>query len=337
MGMIRLAIDAMGGDFAPHEIIKGAVQGARRLELSLLLVGDPTAIQAGLDREEYAGLAIETVPAASVISMHENPAQAVRSQPGASINIACELVLEDRADGVVTMGHTGAGMIAALFKFGRVPGVERPAAIAPLLGLRENLYLIDAGANTEVRPKHLLQFAQMGSIYVERAIGVPRPRVGLLSNGTEPNKGNAVGREAYALLEQAGELNFAGNVEGNSIWSSDINLIVTDGFTGNVLLKSTEGTVSSLLPQVEEILPRLADEPAELLQSHLLDLRRRNHYSRYGVSTLLGVQHPMFIGHGRSKAEAVVNGMATAQRMIASKAIASIHRAFSGADTNETG
>jgi glycerol-3-phosphate acyltransferase PlsX len=332
--MIRLAIDAMGGDFAPHEIIMGAVHGARRLGLDVLLVGDPAIIQSELDRVECDGLRIETVPAGSVIGMHENPAQAVRSQPQASINIACQIVLEGKADGVVTMGHTGAGMIAALFKFGRIPGVERPAVIVPLLGLQEHLYLIDAGANTEVRPKHLLQFAQMGAIYVERAIGIPRPRVGLLSNGTEANKGNAVGREAYAMLEQAHGLNFAGNIEGNSLWSSDINLIVTDGFTGNVLLKSTEGSISTLLTQVEKILPRLTGEPADLLQAQMHDLRQRNHYSRHGVSTLLGVRHPMFIGHGRSKAEAVINGMATAQRVIASNAIASIQRAFSESGSN---
>jgi phosphate acyltransferase len=334
MGMIRLAIDAMGGDFAPREIVSGAVQGARQLGINVLLVGDPDSIQAELNGLDCSGLTIEIAPAGSVISMHANPAEAVRSRPQASINVACQVVLEGRADGVVTMGHTGAGMIAALFKFGRIPGVERPAVIAPLLGLREKLYLIDAGANTEVRPKHLLQFAHMGSIYVEQAIGIPRPRVGLLSNGAEPNKGNATGREAFPLLEQASGLNFAGNIEGNSLWSSDINLIVADGFCGNVLLKSTEGTVKTLLTQVEAILPRLEAEQAELLKAHLLDLRGRNHYSRHGVSTLLGVRHPMFIGHGRSKAEAVVNGIATAQRVIASNTIASISQAFSETGSN---
>jgi glycerol-3-phosphate acyltransferase PlsX len=334
MGMIRLGIDAMGGDFAPHEIIAGAVQGARQLGIVVLLVGDPASIQAELDGMDCTDLAIEIVPAATVISMHENPTEAVRSQPQASINVACQMVSEGRADGVVTMGHTGAGMIAALFKFGRIPGVERPAVIAPLLGLRENLFLIDAGANTEVRPKHLLQFAQMGSIFVEQAIGIPRPRVGLLSNGAEPNKGNATGREAYPLLEQASGLNFAGNIEGNSLWSSDINVIVADGFNGNVLLKSTEGTVKTLLTQVEAVLPRLSAEQAELLKAHLLDLRRRNHYSRHGVSTLLGVRHPMFIGHGRSKAAAVVNGMATAKRVIESKTIAKIGQTFAETSSN---
>jgi glycerol-3-phosphate acyltransferase PlsX len=334
MGMIRLAIDAMGGDFAPHEIVAGAVQGARQLGIKVLLIGDPDSIQAELNAMDYSGLEIEIAPADDVIGMHANPAEAVRSKPQASINIACQVVLEGRADGVVTMGHTGAGMIAALFKFGRIPGVERPAVIVPLLGLRENLYLIDAGANTEVRPKHLLQFAQMGSVYLEQAIGIPRPRVGLLSNGAESNKGNATGREAYPLLEQASGLNFAGNIEGNSLWSSNIDLIVADGFCGNLLLKSTEGTVKTLLTQVEEILPRLEAEQAELLKAHLLDLRLRNHYSRHGVSTLLGVRYPMFIGHGRSKAEAMVNGMATAKRVIASNTIASIGQAFSETGSN---
>ena len=334
MGMIRLGIDAMGGDFAPHEIVAGAVKGARQLGINVLLVGDPASIQAELDGLDCTDLAIEIVPAATAISMHANPAEAVRSHPQASINVACQMVLEGRADGVVTMGHTGAGMIAALFKFGRIPGVERPAVIVPLLGLREDLYLIDAGANTEVRPKHLLQFAQMGSIFVEQAIGIPQPRVGLLSNGIESNKGTATGREAFPLLEQASGLNFAGNIEGNSLWSSHINVIVADGFSGNVLLKSTEGTVKTLLTQVEEILPRLSVEQAELLKAHLLDLRQRNHYSRHGVSTLLGVRHPMFIGHGRSKAQAVVNGMATAQRVIASETIAKIGQAFAETSSN---
>jgi phosphate acyltransferase len=330
MGIIRLAIDAMGGDFAPQEIVAGAVRGARRLGIIPVLVGDQASIQHELDKEDCSGLTIEIAPATSVINFHEEPALAVRSQPEASINVACQSVLDGRADGALTMGHTGAGMIAALFNFGRIPGIERPAVIVPLLGLREDLFMIDAGANTEVRPKHLLQFAQMGSIYLEQAIGIPRPRIGLLSNGAEPNKGNAVGRETYPLLEAADELNFIGNVEGNAIWSSNVNLVVTDGFVGNVLLKSAEGIVSLLLSQVEEILPQMSGESAGLLRSKLGYLRLHNHYSRHGVSPLLGVQHPMFIGHGRSKAEAVVNGMLTAQRVIASDTITKIRQSFSG-------
>jgi glycerol-3-phosphate acyltransferase PlsX len=334
MGIVRLAVDAMGGDFAPEEIVVGAILGARQLGLDLLLVGDPTAIQEELEHADAEDLSLEIIPANSVIAMEENPAQAVRSRPGASINVACQLVLEDRADGVLTMGHTGAGMIAALFRFGRIPQVERPAAIVPLLGLRQDLYLIDAGANTEVRPNHLLQFAQMGSAYLRSAYGIPEPRVGLLSNGSEPNKGNAVGREAYALLVNAGDLNFVGNVEGHSLLTGELNLIVADGFVGNVLLKAAEGITFTILDQVEQILPQLSGKAAALLGSHLINLRSRNDYAQIGVSTLLGVQRPMFIGHGRSKSYAVVNGMATAQRVIVSDAISKIRRALMGIQSN---
>jgi glycerol-3-phosphate acyltransferase PlsX len=331
MGLIRLAIDAMGGDFAPREIVAGALQGARALGVGVALVGDQVAIQQELETGSPADdLFIEVVPAGSVIQMVEEPARAVRSQPEASINVACRLVLEGRAEGVLTMGHTGAGMIAALFNFGRIPGIERPAAIVPLLGLREDLFLVDAGANTEVRPNHLLQFAQMGSAYVEHAAEIPHPRVGLLSNGSESNKGNAVGREAYALLAGAEGLNFIGNVEGNALVAGDVNLIVADGFVGNVLLKSAEGIVAALLAQVGEVLPQMPTGAATQLRAHLEDLRARNHYSRHGVSTLLGVQHPMFIGHGRSKANAVSMGMATAKRMIASDVVGKIRETVAG-------
>ena len=201
MGVIRIAVDAMGGDYAPGEIIAGAVQGAKDLDLGLVLVGDPHLIQPQLSELETDGLELEIAPSFDVIRMEEHPAQAVRARPDASINVACRLVLDGRADGVLSMGHTGAGMIAALLNFGRIPGVERPAALVPFLGLRKDLYLLDAGAITEVRPQHLLQFAHMGSAYAEYAAQIPSPRVALLSNGEEANKGNKIGQEAYTLLE----------------------------------------------------------------------------------------------------------------------------------------
>jgi len=319
MELIRLAVDAMGGDFAPAEIVAGAIAGARHSGVALLLVGELGAIQAELAVRDHAGLDIKIEPAADVIRMEADPARAVRSQPEASINVACQAVLDHKADGVLTMGHTGAGMIAGLMKFGRIPGVERPAAIVPLLGIAEDLYLIDAGANTEVRPGFLLQFAQMGAVYVQNAGGVPNPKVGLLSNGSEPNKGNSAGHDAYPLLAEADGLNFIGNIEGNSLFDGKVNLVVADGFVGNILLKSAEGIVSKLLGQVEEIIPMLESKSAKVLEAQLKLLNERNNYARHGVSTLLGVQHPLFIGHGRSRAEAVMNGIETARRMIAGK------------------
>jgi glycerol-3-phosphate acyltransferase PlsX len=327
MGVIRLAVDAMGGDYAPGEIVAGAVQGARDLGLRLLLVGDPGAIQEQLSGLQTNGLGFEIVPSPDVIRMEEHPAQAVRARPGASINVACNLVLDGRADGVLSMGHTGAGMIAALLNFGRIPGVERPAALVPFLGLRQDLYLLDAGANTEVRPQHLLQFAHMGSAYAEYAAQIPHPRLALLSNGVESNKGNKIGQEAYTLLE-ASDLNFVGNIEGHTLLSSDVNVVIADGFAGNIILKLAEGIAASLLDQAQEVVEKLPEASGELVKRHLNVLREKNDYAHYGVSTLLGVQHPIFIGHGRSKAAAVRYGMATARRMIAGGVIDRIRQAL---------
>lgn len=328
MGVIRLAIDAMGGDYAPAEIVTGAIQGARELGLAVSLVGDPEAVRRQLHGVTTDDLALEVVPAHDVIRMDQDPVQAVRSLPESSINVACRLVLEGRADGVLTMGHTGAGVVAALFNFGRIPGIERPAVIVPFLGVRHDLYLLDVGANADVRPTHLLQFALMGAAYAQHAGGISNPRVGLLSNGSEPNKGNKVGKEAYALLSDAAGLNFIGNVEPHTLVSSEVNVVVSDGFAGNVLLKATEGMVANLLAQFKAVLPGLPADSVELVKFHLEKLRTRYHYASYGAATLLGVQYPMFIGHGRSKARAVRNGMATAMRMISGDVINKIEMAM---------
>lgn len=322
--MIRLAIDAMGGDFAPHEIVTGALKGARAWDVHVVLIGDPQALAHELEGLDTGGVSFEVEAAHDVVTMEDRPVKAVQSRPEASINVACRLVCEGRADGVLTMGNTGAAMIAALLNFGRLPGVERPAPIVPFLGLREGLFLLDAGANTEVRPNQLLQFARMGATYAEIVAGIAHPRVGLLSNGEEASKGNKVGREAYPLLAQAPDLNFIGNVEGHTLFSSGVHVVVTDGFTGNVLFKGAEGIVQTLLGQVSQVLASLPPQAAALVQAHLTALRERNHYARYGAAALLGVSRPMFIGHGRSKAQAVINGMKTAQRMIAGDVVGAI-------------
>lgn len=316
----------MGGDYAPAEIVAGAIQGARELGLAVSLVGDPEVVRRELHGASTGDLTLEVVPAQDMIHMDQDPARAVRSSPDASINVACRLVLEGRADGVLTMGHTGAGMIAALFNFGRIPGIDRPAVIVPFLGIRHDLYLIDVGANADVRPVHLLQFALMGSAHARYAGGIVHPRVGLLSNGSEANKGNKVGKEAYALLVGAVGLDFIGNVEPHTLASNVVNVVVSDGFAGNVLLKATEGMVANLLAQFEDLIPSMPADAVELVESHLEKLRARYHYASYGAATLLGVQYPMFIGHGRSKARAVRNGMATAMRMIAGDVIGNIQK-----------
>ena len=317
-------MDAMGGDYAPKEIVAGAVQAARELDIDVSLVGRPEDIQHELSELDTAGCGVQVIPAGEVIQFDENPVQAVRSKPGASINVACDLVEGGAADGALTMGHTGAGLVSAKLHFGNILGIERPAPIVPLLGLRENLFLIDAGANTEVRPKHLLQFARMGSIYARLAAGIEQPLIGLLSIGSEDNKGNRVSQQAYPLLVAAEDINFYGNIEGHTMLESDVNVVVCDGFVGNVLFKTIEGVIEVLLAQVESILPRIAGIPSGILTNHLESIRREHDNAAIGAAALLGLRKPLFIGHGRSKAEAVINGLATAKRTIQSNVLENI-------------
>ena len=316
MGEIHLAIDAMGGDFAPKEVVTGAVQGAREHNVRISLIGDPIAIQHELSQLNTEGLSFDVIDAPEVIRMDESPVKAVRARPESTINVACRMVAQGQADGVLTMGHSGAGLIAGMFNFGLIPGVERPAFIVPFLGLRDDLYLTDAGANTEVRPNQLVQFAQMGSTYVEHVAGIANPGIGLLSNGSEPNKGNRLGRETYPLLTGAEGINFCGNIEGHTLLESNVNIVLCDGFTGNVVFKIAEGMINAIIKQVQSELPDLPGEYSKLVFDHLKNFRVSKSYANQGVAALLGLQFPIFIGHGRSRAIAVCNGMAHAKRMI---------------------
>jgi glycerol-3-phosphate acyltransferase PlsX len=330
MDKVTIAIDAMGGDYAPAEVVAGALQGARDFGVDVLLVGEPTAIQDELSLHETEGLIYSVVPAKDTIQMDEDPIRAVRAKPDSSINVACRQVLEGNADGVLSMGHSGASIIAGSIHFGRIPGVERPAPAIPFLGLREDLYLTDAGANTDVLPRHLLQFAKMGSAYLSYALGIPNPRIGLLSNGSEPNKGNRVGKEAYSLMVADEDINFIGNIEGHTMFTGEVDLVISDGFTGNVLIKTAEGIVQTLLAQFEDALAQLSTEALRLISPKLQEIYARNDYSRVGAAALLGVQRPIFFGHGRSKAIAVRNGIGNAVNMITADIVGKIRQTFAG-------
>ena len=289
MPRIRLAIDASGGDYAPDEIIAGAILGARQHPIQLTLVGQSEQIEACLRRHAVDGLAIDIVDAPETIGLDEDPALAVRKKKDASIVVCCELVHEDRAEAVISMGQAGAGIAAALFTLGRLPGVDRPGRIVPYLGFRDT-FLIDAGADPEIRPKNLVQFAIMGSLYVERVIGITNPLVGLLSNGSEPNKGTAPGQQVYSLLQTSG-LNFIGNVEGFALPHGLANVIVTDGFTGGSAPKPGEGLMAEWLKQAEETAPDNENASA---------------------APVLGINGLIFIGHRRSKAPAVAGTIGNA-------------------------
>jgi glycerol-3-phosphate acyltransferase PlsX len=330
---MRIAVDAMGGDHAPAQIVDGAVAAARHLGIGVDLVGREEAVRAELARHADAeGLDVRVIHAPDVIGMAEAPAQALRRRPGASIRVAAELVASKEAAALVSAGNTGAAVVAAHGAFGMLPGVDRPA-LAPSVPARGgSAVIIDAGATVECRPAFLLQFGVMGAVYARTWLGIERPRIGLLSIGAEETKGNDLTREAHRLLKGS-RLNFVGNVEARDIFSGQADVIVCDGFTGNVALKLSEG----LVEMVEEL---LGDELQSTFSSqvgYLLSrrafrrFRRRVDYSEYGGAPLLGVAGLCIVGHGRSSAKAVRNAVAMASRFVSTNVLARVEHEIAAA------
>jgi glycerol-3-phosphate acyltransferase PlsX len=327
--MIRIAVDAMGGDFAPQEVVAGAVQAAREQAFQLILVGQPEAIQSELAGHDTTGLDIVLEPASDVIHMDEQPAITLRQKPDASILISTELVRDGKADASVTMGHTGAGMIAAVWALGRIEGILRPAAGITYFGLRPDTFVLDLGLNVDCKPQYLLQFGVMGSIYMQQIHGIPNPTVALLSNGAEDNKGHEIGREAFPLLKKSG-LNFIGNVEGMDVAFGKANVIVCDGFGGNVVLKLTEGLTESLLDALEGEMKGAL--PSDIFTDKFLPalsrVRQMMDYSEIGAAPVLGVKGVSVIGHGRSRAKAVVSGIRQARLAVERDLVGAIERGW---------
>ena len=316
--MVRIAIDAMGGDHAPQTIIDGALAAARRLRIGLTLVGDRAAIDRQLARHrDAARLDIRVVEAADAIAMAESPAAALRRKPHASIRVAASEVAGGRAVALFSAGNTGATVVAAHSTFGMIAGVDRPA-LATTIPTREHAaVLVDVGANAECRPRHLVQFAVMGTVYARVALGLERPRVGLLSIGEEETKGNDLTREAHRLLK-AGPLTFIGNLEARDVYSGRADVIVCDGFTGNIALKVSEGLVEMVEDLLrEEIRTSLGGIGSFFSRRAFREFRRRVDYSEYGGAPLLGVAGLCIVGHGRSSAKAVHNAVAMASRLAA--------------------
>jgi glycerol-3-phosphate acyltransferase PlsX len=294
--MIWIAVDAMGGDFAPQHVVDGALAAVRDFPLGVALVGPSARLAAEVERCGGAEASrVRIVDAPDVIQMDESPSAALRRKPGASIQVAAALVASGDAAGLFSAGHTGATMMAAHGAFGMLPGVDRPALAATIPRPLRPAILLDVGASVECRPQHLVQFAIMGSAYARVAFGIEAPRVGLLSIGEEASKGNELTREAHQLLK-ASLSSFIGNVEARHVYSGEADVIVCDGFTGNVALKVSEGLVEVL---------------ADFLTD---DFRRRVDYSEYGGAPLLGLAGIAIVGHGRSSVKAVRNGVAMAYR-----------------------
>ena len=312
---MKIALDAMGGDLAPKAVIEGAVLAARDFGVEIVLAGDRELIARELATHKTNGLMIEIQHASEVVAMDDSPLESVLNKPDSSIHIGLELVKQGRADAFVSAGNSGAMMAAAMAILGTLPGVDRPAIASLVPTTAGFALLIDAGANTEVKPIHLMQFGVMGSVYWHRVRNVVDPRVAILSNGEEESKGTDLTRAAAEALKQmAPRINYIGYVEGRDINRAKADVVVTDGFTGNVALKTMEGFASFMLGNLREIfssglLRRLA---YLLIRKKLTAIRERLDPSEYGGAPLLGVNGVAIIAHGSSNARAIRNAIRAA-------------------------
>jgi len=312
--VIKVAVDAFGGDYAPEQILEGALQAAELDGIRVILTGNEARLKSLLNGKPGSDH-IEVVHAPDVIQMDE-AAEAVRLKPDSSLVKAAQLVRDGQAEAMVSAGSTGATMAAAVLTIRRIKGVERPA-ITSLMPTRKGVSLmVDVGANVDCKPSQLVQFAQMGSIYAENVLKMHRPRVGLLNVGHEPGKGNSVVKEVYSLLqEQAGTLNFVGNIEGRDISRGDCDVVVCDGFVGNVVLKFAEGLADALFGMMKEEFTSSvpATLGALLLKPGLKRIKKKVDYTEYGGAPLLGVNGMVIIAHGASNAKAIYNAIRVAK------------------------
>jgi glycerol-3-phosphate acyltransferase PlsX len=303
---MRIAVDAMGGDYAPAEIVRGAAMAAEAYSLDISVVGLPNVVQPLLDNHPRLRLA----PCTQVIAMDEHPAQAVRSKPDSSINVCARLCKEGRVDGWVSAGNSGAIMAAALLIQGRIRGVERPALGTIVPTQNGFAYFLDVGANVDSKPEYLVQFASMGAVYAREMLGRPQPRVALLSNGEEEGKGDELVRETARRLK--GSLpGFVGNVEPKDIFAARADVVVADGFVGNVAIKMAEATAEFLFRNLRDEIPKTWSGRlgGALIRPRVQELRARVDWREFGGAPLLGIDGVAVVAHGRSDARAMKNAI----------------------------
>lgn len=336
----RIAIDAMGGDFAPAEIVIGAIRAQAELGVKVLLVGDPQPIEAILRQHNAAHQQIEIVPSEGIVEMHEEPLSGLRRKPKASINVAMDLVKQGRADAVVSAGHSGAAMAAALLRLGRLRGIDRPAigAVLPTIMAGKPVLILDVGANVDCRPKFLEQFAVMGTMYSRYVLGMDNPKVGLLNIGEEPSKGNELALQTHQLLQENRQISFIGNAEGRDVLSGRFDVVVCDGFAGNVLLKFAEAVGEVLLNIIREELPqgwrgRLG---TLLMKPNLRRLKQRVDHAEHGGGLLLGVAGICVISHGSSQAPSIFNAVRLATEAVDNRVLERIQFQYNQTEATAT-
>ncbi len=333
--MIRIVVDAMGSDNHPHPDVEGAVMAAREYGVEIILVGDEARIRPVLEAQRPSNLPIRLVHAPDVLTMEDKGEElafkARHKDAKNSMAVGIDLVKHGQADAFVTAGNTGAAMVTALFRLGRIRGVERPA-LAPIFPTATgSCVVLDVGANPDCDPLHLLQFAIMGSIYAEKVRGVQRPKVGLISNGEEEGKGNQLVRDATPLFKASPLLNFYGNVEGKEVIGGKVDVAVTDGFVGNVMLKTAEAVAKLIVDKIRNAI-KAGGLPALigglLIKPAMGQVKKLLDPSEHGAAPLLGVNGLVFIGHGRSDAIAIKNAVRVAKEAVEAKVLDAIKSAI---------
>lgn len=312
--MVKVVVDAMGGDYAPAAVVGGAVEGLKKCDCFVYLVGREAEIKKELLKYKFDPSRVEIVHADEIVEMHESPANAIRKKRNSSMNIGINLLKEGKADAFFSAGNTGGVVCAATLKLGLLEGIERPGIAIVMPNYKGVSLIIDAGANIDPKPLHLVQYGIMGSAYFESILGKKNPSVGLLNVGEEESKGTDFVKETYQLLEQS-PINFIGNVEGKDIFSNQCDVIVCDGFVGNVTLKVAESLAETMsLSLRQELGSNLLGRLAYLLaRTSFKNFKKKIDYSEYGGAPLLGVDGVVIIGHGRSSAKAVMNAICFAK------------------------
>ena len=317
----RIAVDAMGGDYAPEEIVAGAIRASAELDVDIVLVGDRQKIESSL--KKHGGInqsGIEIVAADGVVTMEEDALTGIRRKPKASINLAMNLVKRQQAEAVVSAGHSGAAMAAALLRLGRLKGIDRPAigAVFPTIVPGKSVIVLDVGANVDSKPKYLEQFALMGTIYSHYVLGIEQPKVGLINIGEESSKGDELSVKTHQLLQENDQIPFVGNAEGRDVLSGNFDVIVCDGFVGNVLLKFAEAVGEVMLQILREELPKglRGKLGTALLKPNLQNIKQRIDHAEHGGALLFGVAGVCIISHGSSRSPSIFNAIRLAKEAI---------------------
>lgn len=325
---VRIAIDAMGGDNAPGEIVAGALRAVEELGVKVFLVGSPQDIEP-IVPSSIKSEQVEIVSAEGTIAMDEEALSGIRRKPKASINVAMSLVKQGQADAVISAGHSGAAMAAALLRLGRLPGIDRPAigAVFPTMVASKQVLILDVGANVDCRPQFLEQFAVLGSAYSQYVLGVTEPKVGLLNIGEEECKGNDAAIRAHQMISENPYIKFVGNAEGRDVLSGDFDVIVCDGFVGNVLLKFAEAVGEILLQIIREELPQglRGQIGCSIVKPNLKRIKQRIDHAEHGGALLLGVNGICVIGHGSSQAPSIFNAVRLAKEAVDNQVLQRIH------------